>query len=116
MSEGNGSANGAPTNAGMVGPGRPPVEHRFKPGTSGNPGGMPKGTKHVRKRLRNELIRYLRDHPEKRRAMIAGLVGGCIEGDAACQRIAWDRVDGAVTQAHEVSGAVVIAIQGIDPP
>ncbi len=28
-----------------VGYGRPPVEHRFKPGQSGNPRGLPKGSK-----------------------------------------------------------------------
>ena len=26
----------------VVGPGRPPKEHQFKPGQSGNPGGRPK--------------------------------------------------------------------------
>ena len=32
-----------PTNGGDVGYGRPPKEHQFKPGQSGNPRGRPKG-------------------------------------------------------------------------
>lgn len=31
-------------NTGKVGYGKPPVEHQFKPGQSGNPGGRPKNT------------------------------------------------------------------------
>ena len=41
---------------GDVGPGKPPVEHRFQPGVSGNPAGKPKGTKHL-----STLIQELTD-------------------------------------------------------
>jgi hypothetical protein len=34
----------------------PPVEHQFKPGTSGNPGGMAKGT---RQKLNGDFVRAL---------------------------------------------------------
>lgn len=40
----------------------PPVEHRFKPGTSGNPKGRPKGSKNKRTKMRtpalDEFVRY----------------------------------------------------------
>lgn len=93
----------------------PPVETRFQPGVSGNPGGNPRGTKRVKHRLRNALIRRLRDHPERIDMIVEGLISGCAEGDAGCQRIAWDRLDGAVLQKTEHRGGVVIAIEGIDP-
>ncbi len=39
-----------------VGPGKPPVEHQFKPGESGNPNGRPKGSKNL-----SSIIRELED-------------------------------------------------------
>lgn len=35
-----------------VGPGKPPLETRFKPGESGNPNGVPKGTRQMRTIIR----------------------------------------------------------------
>ena len=43
---------------GGVGYCRPPVEHRFKPGTSGNPRGRPRGSRN-RSTLYRELARAL---------------------------------------------------------
>ena len=40
-----------------IGYGKPPQEHRFKPGRSGNPRGRPKGTKDLNKLLQIELDR-----------------------------------------------------------
>ena len=42
--DGRKSAPRAPRHEGEVGFGRPPREHRFKPGESGNPKGRPKGS------------------------------------------------------------------------
>lgn len=39
---------------GEVGPGRPPVEHQFKPGNPGGPG-RPKGSKSLKKRINQRL-------------------------------------------------------------
>lgn len=103
MSEGNGNGSIAPEKQGSV----PPVEHRFKPGASGNPGGLPRGTKQVKKRLRNELLRYLRDNPDKRMEIVRGLVDGCVGGDAACQRIAWDRVDGVLEKRIDIRARMI---------
>lgn len=38
-----------------VGKGKPPVEHQFKPGQSGNPAGKPKGTKHLSTHIQEML-------------------------------------------------------------
>lgn len=38
-----------------VGPGKPPKEHQFKPGQSGNPDGKPKGTVHLSTHIQNAL-------------------------------------------------------------
>jgi hypothetical protein len=88
----------------------PPVANQFGQ-PNGNPiafAGAPRGTKQVKKRLRNALIRKLRAHPDQIDAIVDGLINGCAEGDAACQRIAWDRVDGIQTQKHEHQGAAVV--------
>jgi hypothetical protein len=118
VSEGNGSTaekhapNGA-GNGGVV----PPIEHRWKPGISPNPGGLPRGTKQVKKRLRNELMRYLRDNPGKKRDIVLGLIAGCEAGDAACQRIAWDRVDGVLEKKIDIRARAIVKVlvRGDDP-
>lgn len=40
---------------GEVGKGKPPKEHQFKPGQSGNPNGVPKGTKHLSTHIQEML-------------------------------------------------------------
>ncbi len=88
----------------------PPASTRFKPGVSGNPDGIPKGTKQVKRRLRSALIRRLKAHPEKINEIVEGLIGGCAEGDGACQRIAWDRLDGVLEKQVKVTGTAVVKV------
>lgn len=96
----------------------PPAEHRIKPGEVRNPGGMPKGTKQVKKRLRNSLIRYLRDNPDQLELGVRGLWEACKAGDGACQRIAWDRLDGVLEKKVEVRGTAVVKVlvRGVGAP
>jgi len=48
---------------GEVGYGKPPVEHRFPPGTSGNPGGRPKGANGRRATAKRVLMEKHRADP-----------------------------------------------------
>ena len=46
-----------PKGQGRVGYGHPPMQHRFQPGRSGNPGGRPKGSRNLTALLEAELGR-----------------------------------------------------------
>jgi Family of unknown function (DUF5681) len=72
-----------------VGHKRPPKEHQFQPGQSGNPNGRPKSTRNFKTDLREELSECIsiregdRDISiSKQRALIKRLVASAIEGDA----------------------------------
>lgn len=51
-----------------VGKGKPPKEHQFKPGQSGNPKGLPKGTKHlstwIQEMLNEEISFKIKSDPK----------------------------------------------------
>ena len=74
---------------------QPPVEHRFKPGQSGNPNGRPKGAKDWRT-IFNERLDMIENSREK----IADVViTKALEGDlASFDRLA-DRTDGKAPQS-----------------
>lgn len=56
-----GHSDGAPgSTASEVGYGRPPQEHRFKPGQSGNPAGRPKGSRNFATIVADLLSRPVR--------------------------------------------------------
>lgn len=71
-----------------VGYGRPPVEHQFKPGQSGNPSGRPKGMRNFSSDLREELAGFvpIKDgetvvEVTRQRAIIKLLVRAALDGD-----------------------------------
>jgi antitoxin (DNA-binding transcriptional repressor) of toxin-antitoxin stability system len=71
-----------------VGYGRPPAQTRFKPGTSGNPGGRPKSRRKLAADLSeelDELVTVVEDGRElvvtKQRALVKALVAVGLNGD-----------------------------------
>jgi uncharacterized protein DUF5681 len=94
--------------ADSVGYKRPPREHQFRPGQSGNPSGRPKGTRNFRSELREELseVVTVRDGDRdiqisKQRALIKSVVAAAIDGNqraaasvlAMCMRMLADAED-----------------------
>jgi Family of unknown function (DUF5681) len=74
--------------ADAIGYKRPPREHQFRPGQSGNPSGRPKGARNFRSELREELSELItvRDgereiQVSKQRALIKSLVSAAIDGN-----------------------------------
>jgi len=91
-----------------VGYKRPPREHQFRPGRSGNPSGRPKGARNFKSELREELSELVtvRDgdreiEVSKQRALIKSLVAAAIDGNqraaasvlAMCVRMLADAED-----------------------
>jgi uncharacterized protein DUF5681 len=81
-----------------VGHGRPPVEHQFKPGQSGNPNGRPKGARSFAAELRDELadLVLIKDGDTaveltRQRAIVRVVVNAALGGDqrAAATVFGW---------------------------
>jgi hypothetical protein len=102
--------------ADTVGYKRPPREHQFRPGQSGNPSGRPKGARNFKTELREELSELVtvRDgdreiEVSKQRALIKSLVAAAIDGNqraaasvlAMCVRMLADAEDDEAIESVE---------------
>jgi Family of unknown function (DUF5681) len=102
--------------AGSVGYKRPPREHQFRPGQSGNPSGRPKGARNFRSELREELSEVVTVHDgnrdiqiSKQRALIKSVVAAAIDGNqraaasvlAMCMRMLADAEDDEAIERAE---------------
>ena len=70
------------TRMSTVGYKKPPEESRFKPGTSGNPSGRPKGAVSFRADFAAELAELVSEGHTKSRAIVKNLVSEAMSGDA----------------------------------
>jgi hypothetical protein len=79
-------------------------EHgRFLPGTSGNPGGRPKGSVSLATALQRELLRRQESGQAGIEAVAARLVDLALAGDLRAVREIGDRIDGKPKQAVDLA-------------
>lgn len=92
-------------NRGKADSGTPPVEHRFRPGQSGNPSGRPKG-RSLAARLRTIIDRETKDGKDYGDLIMEVLVKAALKGDMKAMGYILDRVDGKLAQPikQEISG------------
>lgn len=96
-----------------VGYGRPPVEHRFKPGQSGNPKGRPKGAKSPGTILREILNRKIEIRQDGRvrkitvfQAILLKQAEDAIKGNSRSAAFIMNQLrlaDGSPAEAQDVS-------------
>jgi hypothetical protein len=75
-----------------VGPGKPPREHQWKKGQSGNPGGRPKGES-LQAILRRRLAEEHNGKPIGE-IVVDAMIKAAAQGNAAHMKEIWDRVEG----------------------
>ena len=104
-----------------VGYKKPPKEHQFKPGVSGNPRGRPKGAENVQTVIKRQLAKRLRVKERGRvrsvtklEAWIGGMIDRAILGDArfSQQGLSLLRIEG-VSVAED--GSMQIEIKFVSP-
>jgi hypothetical protein len=97
-----------------VGPGKPPRDHQWRKGQSGNPGGRPRGAS-----VTAELRRLMaQEHGGKTIAVLVAerMVKDALSGKPGSVRELLERVDGKVTEKDQVEGAGGITALIIPPP
>jgi hypothetical protein len=84
----------------QIGYGKPPREHRFKPGQSGNRAGRPKGSKKTTTLLRELLDRKIEVRTNSivrkvsvREAILTRFAEAALKGDAKCAAFLLQRYD-----------------------
>ena len=77
-----------------VGYQKPPKHSQFKPGSSGNPKGRPKGTKNLKTELNEELLEKIQikeggtfKKVSKQRAVLKSLMAKAVQGDTKAAMI-----------------------------
>jgi hypothetical protein len=78
----------------------PPPEHRFKPGQSGNPKGLPKGTVKITDRLRKV---FEQDEGRVADALVSVITKAALRGDHKFITTIIDRLDGPLRQESLVN-------------
>ena len=83
---------------------------RFLPGTSGNPGGRPKGSVSLATALQRELLRRQESGQAGIEAVAARLVDLALQGDLRAVREIGDRLDGKPKQAIDLAAQEPIVL------
>ena len=96
-----------------VGPGHPPVQHRFQPGRSGNPGGRRKSAS-LTAILREIFDAELPDGRTVAERFVEAMIARAMAGDSALIREIFNRVDGKVPDAPKApAGEVHVRISRV---
>ena len=105
----------AKSNGTKQGGNRPPVEHQFKPGQSGNPNGRPRG-KSITAALRR-LVQENPDGQDLEKALSRVIVKKALEGDHKFVTTILERLDGKVADrlADADGGPLFKMYDGFDP-
>lgn len=77
---------------------------QFKPGQSGNPGGLPKGTRELRKRVQDALDEVFVCKETGRDTLIDAIKAGVETGDSTCMKLACEYRYGKPVTMVELSG------------
>jgi hypothetical protein len=83
----------------------PPVENRWKKGTSGNPRGRPKKQDSLTHLLRDEIQKICPADREKRtwkQLIVRATLQLAMKGNATALKEVWERLDGKVLQSEKL--------------
>lgn len=108
----------------VVGYGKPPKEHRFRKGQSGNPRGRPRGAKSSKDLLEKILSTKLTVHDagggprkiEQLEALLLSMVARAIKGDTRCMNLLLRLMEqtGMISDAPEQPQKIIVRWMGDD--